>query len=99
APRAARSVELWETGSSCEHIARAANGMEQRLVETFLELAPQAADVNVDNIGARVEMIIPHLLEQHCAGHHPALVAGEIFEKQIFARLQLDLLAGAADAS
>src|SRR4051794_14997577 len=70
-----------------EHVARATNRVEQRLFESVLQLAPQAADMHVDDIGARVEMIIPDLLEQHGPGNDPALVAREIFEQQIFAGL------------
>ena len=54
--------------------------------------------MDVDDVGARVEMIVPHLLEQHRAGDHAAFVAGEIFEQQIFARLQVELLAAALHA-
>src|SRR6478672_8271527 len=75
------------TALSGEHVARAPDRVQQRLFEPFVELAAEAADVDVDDVGARIEMIVPHLLEQHRASNDPALVAGEIFEKQIFTRL------------
>src|SRR5437016_378756 len=69
--------------------------MQERLFEPVLELAAQAADVDVDNVGARIEVIVPYLLEEHGAGDHPPFVAGEIFEQEIFARLEIELPAAA----
>src|ERR1051325_10713208 len=92
-----RVVGTWEViaRSGGEHVARASDGMEKRLVEAVLELAPQAADVDVDDVGARVEVIVPHLLQQHGAGHDAAFVPREIFEQQIFAGLEVELFAAA----
>src|SRR5690348_2580 len=73
--------------------------MEQRLFEALVELSPKPADVDVDDVGAGVEMIVPDLLEKHCPGHDPSLVACKIFEQQIFARLEVELLAAALHAS
>src|SRR5678816_3347411 len=78
-----------------EHVAGAAHCVQQRPVEALLELSPKSADVNVDHVGRRIEMIIPDLLEQHRAGDDPPFVPGEIFKKQIFARLEVELLAAA----
>src|SRR5438132_3995173 len=69
--------------------------MQQRAFEPVLELAPKPADMDVDDVGRGVEVIVPHLLEKHGARDYPPFVAGEIFEEQIFARLQFDLLAAA----
>ena len=85
--------------SGGEHVARAAHRVEERPLEPFLELAAQPADMDVDDVGARIEMIVPDLLEKHGAGDDAALVAGEIFEQQIFARLEVELLAGALHRS
>src|SRR5205085_12241462 len=74
-----------------EPVARAAHRVQDRPLEPLLQLAPQAADMDVDDVGPRIEMIVPHLLEQHRPGHHPPLVAGEIFEQPVFPRLQIDL--------
>src|SRR6266540_4354762 len=87
------------SGSGGEHVARAPNRVQQRLFEPFVELSAKPADVDVDDVGAGIEVIVPHLLEQHGAGDHAAFVASEIFEQQIFARLQIELLAGAPDGA
>jgi hypothetical protein len=53
--------------------------------------------VHVDHVGLRIEMIIPNVLQQHGAGHDLAGMPHQIFEQAEFARLQLQLLPGAAD--
>src|SRR6476646_4724399 len=83
------------SGLCFEHVARASHRMEKRLFEAFVELAAKPADMHVDDVGARVEMIVPDLLQKHRAGHDPALVAGEIFEQQILARFEVELFARA----
>src|ERR1700710_2732781 len=80
-----------------ETVAGAADGVEDRPLEPFLELAPEPADMDVDDVGAGIEMIVPDLLEQHRPSDDAAFVAGEIFEQPIFARLEVDHLAGALD--
>ena len=45
-----------------EHVAGAANRMQQRPFEPVLELAPEPADMDVDDVGRGVEVIVPHLL-------------------------------------
>src|SRR4051794_10708511 len=83
------------SGLGGEHVARAAHRMQQRLFESLVELSAKAADMDVDNVGARVEVIVPHLLQQHRASDDPAFVAGKIFEQQVLARLEVQLFAGA----
>src|SRR5580704_10341569 len=61
-----------------------------------IELAPQVADLDVDDIGLRHEFEIPHILEQHRPGHDLARAAHEIFEQREFARQEIDRLAIAA---
>src|SRR4051794_8072686 len=81
--------------SGGEHVARTSHRVQQRLLESLVELSAQPADVNVDDVGPRIEMIVPDLLEKHRPGDDAALVPGEIFEQQIFARLEVELLARA----
>jgi hypothetical protein len=67
------------TALSREHVARTSDGVEKRLLEAFIELPAKPADVHVDDIRARVEMIVPHLLEKHRPSDDATLVASEIF--------------------
>ena len=79
-----------------DHVSGAAHGMQQRLVEALVDLAAQPRDVHVDDVGLRVEVVVPHVLEQHGARHHLAGVLHQVFEQAEFARLQRDRLAGRA---
>src|SRR3954453_18581216 len=76
-----------------EHVARSSHRVEKWLFVAFLELSTKPADMHVDHVSSRVEVIIPDLLEEHRAGHDAALVASKIFEQQIFAGLEVELLA------
>src|SRR3954454_11937787 len=81
-----------------DHIARAANGLDERTLETLVDLRAQAGDMHVDHVGLRIEMVVPHMLEQHRAGHHLTGVLHQVFEQAELARLQDYLLASASDA-
>src|SRR5262245_6883148 len=67
--------------------------MQQRLGETFINLRAQPRDMHVDHVGLRVEMIVPHIFQQHGAGHHLPGMLHQVFEQAELARLQHDLLA------
>ena len=78
-------------------IAGAAHRVQQRAVEILVDLLPQPADMHVDDVGLRVEVIVPDVLEQHRAGHDMAGVAHQVFEQLELARQQLDRLVAALD--
>ena len=71
--------------------------MKKRAVRAALDLLAQAADMDVDDVGARIEVVIPHPFEKHGPGHRLMLVAQQIFEKPELARLELDLPSAAID--
>ena len=75
-------------GAVTDHVSRAADGVDQRVLEALVDLGAQAADMHVDDIGLRVEMIVPDVLQQHGARHHLAGVLHQIFEQAELARLQ-----------
>ena len=54
-------------------------------------------NVHVDHVGLRIEVIVPHVLQQHRAGHDLAGMPHQIFEQAELARLQLQFLSGATD--
>ena len=78
----------------------AANGVNERIVLLIVDLAPHPPDIDVDDVGGRIEMQVPDVLQEHRARHHLALVADEILEHLELARQQLDAaaLAGAPRA-
>src|SRR6202158_3282393 len=82
-----------------EAIPGAAHGVDQLGRKAAVDLAAQAADMGLDDIGLRVEVKFPDVLQQHSAGDDAAGVAHEIFEKLELLRLQLDALPGARDAA
>src|ERR1700730_15989018 len=72
--------------------------MDQFRLETLVHLRAQAAEVRFDDVGSRIEVILPDILEQHRAGDSAVLIAHEIFENAKFARLQKYFAAGSLDA-
>ncbi len=60
-----------------------------------VDLAAHAADIDVDDVGGRVKIEIPDVLQQHRPRHHLTLVADQIFEDLEFPRQQIDFLAAA----
>ena len=48
-------------GLCIEHVAHAAYGMDELGLEAVVDLRPQAADSDVDDIGVAVEIHVPHL--------------------------------------
>src|SRR4051812_25744225 len=73
-----------------EAVPRAAHGMDELLPEAAVHLAAQAAHVRLDHAGLRIEMEVPHFLEQHGPGHHAARVAQQVLEQLELLRLELD---------
>src|SRR5579863_69288 len=69
--------------------------MQQSRRKTFIDLASQAADLNVDHIGLGIEVIVPDRFQQHGAGHDLTLMPNQIFEQAKFPGLQGDRLSAA----
>src|ERR1700756_2633569 len=81
---------------STETVPDAADRMDQRIGLLVVDLATQAADIDVDDVGRRIEMQIPDVLQQHGAGDDAAFVAHEVFQKLEFLRQQHDVVAAPA---
>src|ERR1039457_122568 len=80
------------------HVPRPAYGMDQDPVESAVDRLSQAADMHVNEVCLRVELQIPHSLEQHGARDHLARAPHEKLEERKFLRRKLDLAAGATRA-
>src|SRR5262245_6934005 len=80
-----------------DHVSRSAHRMQQRLGEALVDLAPQSRNVHIDNVGLRIEVIVPDVLEQHGARDNLTGMLHQVFEQAKFARLQHDRLAAARD--
>jgi hypothetical protein len=57
----------------------APDGMDEGIGLPAVDLAADPADIDVDDVGGRVKMQIPYVLEQHRPRHHMAFVADKIF--------------------
>src|SRR5690349_14679471 len=79
-------------GRATDAVSRPAHGMDQWGRKALVHLAAQPADQGFDDVGARIEMQVPDLFEQHRAGDHLTRIAHQIFQQAILARLQLDRL-------
>src|ERR1700751_4386048 len=78
---------------STEAVSDAADRVDQRISLLVVDLAPHAPDIDVDDVGRRIEMQIPDVLQQHRARHHAALIAHQVLEQLELLRQQHDLLA------
>ena len=73
--------------------------MQQGAVEAAVDLASQAAHVHVDDIGLRVEMVLPHAFEQHGARHDLVRPPHQKLEQTKLSRLQADGNTGTLDGA
>ena len=70
--------------------------MDQLRLARRVDLAPQLADVDVDEIGAGVEAVVPHAFEQDRPRHDLPRVADEEFEELELARDEVEVAARAS---
>src|SRR5689334_5658063 len=78
-----------------ENIPYAANRVEQLGFERAVDLLAQAADEDVDDVGLRVEVVLPHVRQDHRFRDDDAGMAHQVLEEGELARTQVDRLAGA----
>src|SRR5208282_848407 len=74
-------ADLKSSIAHMEHETRAANGANEGRVAGHIDLMPQFADVDVDQIRLRHIAIMPNVLQEHCTGNDLAGTAHEIFQK------------------
>src|SRR6478735_456249 len=91
--------ESGSDGIGGKPVAGAPHRVEDRRGEAVLEFATQTADMDVDDVRARIEVIIPDLLEHHRPRDDLSGMAGEEFEQVEFARAERDVAAGAGDVA
>src|SRR5689334_9943563 len=61
-------------------VAGAAHRVQHRPREALVDLLAQAADMHVDHVGLRVEMIVPDILQQHRPRDDVPRMAHQVFE-------------------
>src|SRR6516225_3264381 len=75
---------------STETKSDAANGVNQRIVLTAVDLPPDTADIDIDHVGRRIEMQIPYVLQEHGTRDHLTGIAGQVRQQTELSRQQLD---------
>src|SRR3954453_11497591 len=91
--RATPVGDLWrlQGSTSCaQHVAGAADGVQQPRLAAALELAAQVGHEDLDRVGRRERVVAPDVLEQPLARHDDALVAHQVLQQLELALGQLD---------
>src|SRR5204863_5853423 len=83
------------SSAGAQAIAGAAHSVQQRVLELLVDLLPQAADMYVDDVGLRVEMVVPHIFQQHRPGYDMTGVAHQVFQELKLPRQEFDDLVAA----
>src|SRR5690242_5346039 len=73
-----------------QHVADAADGVEERSRPTAVELTPHAGDQHVYRVADRIEVVIPHVGQDLGAAQHPARVSEQVLDQGVLAGAQLD---------
>src|SRR5690348_8152198 len=81
---------------STEAVPDAAHRMDQRIGLLIVDLAAQASDIDVNDIGRRIEMKIPDVLQQHGTRNDTAFVAHQVLQELEFLRQKQNFLAAPA---
>jgi hypothetical protein len=69
-----------------------ADSMDQWVVLRSIDLATDSSNVNVDDVGRGIEIVVPHVLQQHRPRDNLALIANKVLEQLEFTWQQVDLL-------
>ncbi len=77
----------------------AADGMDEGIGLHSVDLAANASDINVDDVGRGIEMEIPYVLQQHRPRDNLALVANQVLDNLEFSWQQVDFPATTAHCS
>src|SRR6516164_11009991 len=75
------------------------NCMDQRIHLPIVYFAPNAPNIDVNDIGRGVEMNIPDMLPQHRPWNYAAFVTNQIFQELELSRQQFDFAIAAAHCS
>src|SRR5574337_1095924 len=75
-----------------QHIPATANGMDQFLGSASIDLIPKVVDIDIDDVGEGVEVLIPHVFGDHGPGEYTAAMAHQIFEQRVLFQRQIDAL-------
>src|SRR5262249_29608379 len=83
---------------AAQHVSRAAHGVNQGVIAAAVDRLAQPTDVHVDQVALRVEVQVPHTLQQHGARYHLAGAAHEELEQLHLACGEIELAPAAQHA-
>src|ERR1700730_19077271 len=79
---AQRKLVVRKNSNLCtEHESNATHGVDERRLTGQIDLAAEPADMDVDEVSTRIEVIVPDLLEEHGSRDDLAVVPDQIFEQ------------------
>src|SRR5258708_11249707 len=81
-----------------KYIAKPPHGVDEFALERIVDLGPQPADVDVDDVGVAVEVDVPHLLGDVGPRQRLAGMLGEQRQEHELLRRQVDRLSRARHA-
>src|ERR1700694_2452827 len=88
---ASRKLIVLRNGSRApENISDSPDGMNNLCGKIPVDLVAQPADQHVNDVGLRIEAVVPDVFQNHCFRHRTARITHQIFEQGKFARLQLE---------
>src|SRR5260370_3997291 len=87
-----RKNSSWRT----EYEPDATHSVNERRLAGQIDLAAEPSDMDVDEVGTRIEMIVPNLLEEHRARDDLVIVPDQMFEQAQPPRPQLEVSRSAA---
>jgi hypothetical protein len=73
--------------------------MDERVSLLVIDLATDTPDIDIDDVGRRVKMKIPNVLQQHRPRNDPTFIANQVLKQLEFAGKQTDIPATPAGGS
>jgi hypothetical protein len=67
-----------------ENISNAADCVDQRMRGVMVDFATQTINMDVHDVGCRIDPHPPHVVENHGSSHYSTFVAAKIFQKRKF---------------
>src|SRR5438067_413101 len=80
-----------------EPVAHPAHRLQEGAVKVTIDLTPQIADIDIDDVGIAEEIEVPDVLGDLRAGEYVPGMAHEIFQESELPRAQLDQAPATAD--
>src|SRR6476469_4788676 len=98
-PKVPANAGLWRPRSATEHVPDAADRVQQLLLERTIDLLAQAAHEHVDDVGLGIEVVLPHVRQNHRLRNDSSGVAHQVLEQRELAGTKVDCDAATGHAT